>query len=303
METRGLKPTVSVIIPNYNHALYLRERIDSVLSQDYRDFEIILLDDCSTDNSRDVIDSYRSCPQVSRVIYQKENSGNPFLQWECGIQAARGELIWIAESDDVADSQFLSTLVPLLLADDRRVLAFSHSRMIDSHSQPMDLSWHQNTNTGEVVVCDGEQFCKQRMLKQCVVYNASMVVFRKSTFAHVPHDYQQFRYQGDWLFWTYVCRQGQVVEVCQQLNSFRQHENKVSKRSEKSGEKWKDTAGILMRMIELMQLTPWQQRCLRGRWTKRFRKDDFPQKQNIREQFPNIYGGSLFDVICYEISK
>ena len=46
---------VSVIIPGYNHAPYLRERIESVLNQEYPDFEVILLDDCSTDNSADIM--------------------------------------------------------------------------------------------------------------------------------------------------------------------------------------------------------------------------------------------------------
>lgn len=57
-----MQPLVCVIVPNYNHAWYLRERIDSVLAQDYQDFEIILLDDCSTDGSRDIIKSYEGHP-------------------------------------------------------------------------------------------------------------------------------------------------------------------------------------------------------------------------------------------------
>ena len=61
-----MSPTVSVIIPNYNHAPYLKERIDSVLNQTYQDFEVIILDDCSPDNSVEVIEQYRSNPHVSR---------------------------------------------------------------------------------------------------------------------------------------------------------------------------------------------------------------------------------------------
>ena len=50
---------ISVIIPNYNHAVFLKERIESVLNQTYTNFELIILDDCSTDNSRDIIEFYR----------------------------------------------------------------------------------------------------------------------------------------------------------------------------------------------------------------------------------------------------
>ena len=61
-------PKVSVIIPNFNHAKYLKERIESVLYQTYQDFEVILMDDCSTDDSRKVLDQYRSHPKVTQLF-------------------------------------------------------------------------------------------------------------------------------------------------------------------------------------------------------------------------------------------
>jgi GT2 family glycosyltransferase len=67
-------PTVSVIIPNYNHAAYLRQRIDSVLRQTYQDFEVILMDDCSTDDSRLIISEYANDPRM-RIELNKTNSG------------------------------------------------------------------------------------------------------------------------------------------------------------------------------------------------------------------------------------
>ena len=68
---------VSVIVPNYNHAPYLKQRIDSILNQTYQDFELILLDDCSSDMSRDIIESYRTNPHVSQIDYNDINSGTP----------------------------------------------------------------------------------------------------------------------------------------------------------------------------------------------------------------------------------
>ena len=100
----SMKPSVSVIIPNYNHARYLRERIDSVLNQRFQDYEIILLDDNSTDESPTIIQSYASAPHVTHIEINEQNSGSPFAQWDKGISLAAGEFIWIAESDDVADT-------------------------------------------------------------------------------------------------------------------------------------------------------------------------------------------------------
>jgi glycosyltransferase involved in cell wall biosynthesis len=74
-----MNPIVSVIIPNYNHAPFLKERIESVLNQSFQDFEVILLDDCSTDNSRDIIEQYRHHPRVSNIIFNEQNTGNTFV--------------------------------------------------------------------------------------------------------------------------------------------------------------------------------------------------------------------------------
>jgi hypothetical protein len=298
-----MSPTVSVIIPNYNHAPYLRQRIDSVLQQDYQDFEVILLDDCSKDDSRQVLENYRDHPKVSHVVYNEQNTGNTFIQWERGINLAAGQYIWIAESDDVAERNFLSTLIPQLEADDSRVVAYSHSRMIDSSGEPLPQTWHKKGSSGTIIVHDGKTFNQQVMLRHCAIYNASMTVFRKSVFHQIPNDYQLFRYQGDWLFWAYVCQLGQVVEVCRQLNSLRRHGNEVSARAERSGAKWRDTAGILTHFIDIMKLTSWQKRCLRGRWTKRFRKVQLPDSDALRREYPHIYAGSMLDMMCYELDK
>ena len=67
---------VSVIIPNYCHAPYLRQRIDSVLAQSYPDFEVVLLDDCSTDGSREVIERYRNHPRIKQIVYNDRNGGS-----------------------------------------------------------------------------------------------------------------------------------------------------------------------------------------------------------------------------------
>jgi len=88
---------VSVIIPNYNHSLFLGERIDSVLNQRYQNFEVILLDDGSTDNSREIIEKYRGLEKVKHIVYNQKNSGNAFVQWNKGVELAMGEWVWIAE--------------------------------------------------------------------------------------------------------------------------------------------------------------------------------------------------------------
>ena len=83
-----MHPFFSVIIPNYNHSAYLDERIQSILNQSFQDFEIIILDDCSTDNSIEIIEKYRNEPKVSHIILNSQNSGSTFIQWNKGFEYA-----------------------------------------------------------------------------------------------------------------------------------------------------------------------------------------------------------------------
>ena len=108
-------PKISVVVPNYNHARFLPKRIDSILGQTLQDFELILLDDCSTDASRSILDKYADNPKV-RTEFNAVNSGSPFTQWSKGVRLARGQYVWIAESDDYADERFLERLTRFLRA-------------------------------------------------------------------------------------------------------------------------------------------------------------------------------------------
>ena len=108
------QPAVSVIVPNYNHAPFLRRRLDSIFNQTYQDFEVIILDDCSSDNSKEIIEQYRNRPQITHIVYNEVNSGSPFKQWAKGFDLAKGEYIWIAESDDWAELNFLEETVQIM---------------------------------------------------------------------------------------------------------------------------------------------------------------------------------------------
>ncbi len=298
-----MTPKVSVVIPNYNHAPYLKERIDSVLNQTFQDFELIILDDCSPDNSRDIINSYASNPHVSHIVFNEVNTRNTFIQWERGVQLACGEYIWIAESDDVAECDFLQTLVEQLEKTPTAVVAYSHSTMIGSDGKELSYTWHKKGSSGAINIFESNDFLRKKMLVDSRIYNASMAVFRKSVLSLLPKDYQEHRFCGDWLFWTYVCQHGQVIEVCRRLNRFRQHENKVSVKSMDHGQNWRDNASVISRIADILQLTSLQWRCLRGRWMKRFHSYDGDNRQEIIREYPRLLDGSFLDVCCYEVGK
>ena len=106
MEIRGL---ISVIIPVYNVEKYLRECVDSVLHQTYQNFEIILVDDGSTDGSSDICDAYAAGDHRAKVIHQK-NAGLSVAR-NNGLHAANGEYVYFLDSDDWIEPDSLETLI------------------------------------------------------------------------------------------------------------------------------------------------------------------------------------------------
>ncbi len=269
-----MHPTVSVIIPNYNHAPYLRERIDSVLGQDFEDFEVILLDDCSNDHSREILERYRQHPKVSHIVFNDKNSGTTFAQWRKGLSLACGKYVWIAESDDYAEKDFLSTLVDALETNPEAVLAFSGSKIIDSLGNEIPgEDWDKfGRRLGTRATYTGKELTIRRLLRNNLIYNASMVVFRREAAPEITERYLNMRFCGDWLFWSQLARKGQAVEICRKLNNLRQHSNKVSASASKAGKTYTEGTEIVAEMAQWLDLTPLQRKVIAGRICKRLRK-------------------------------
>jgi len=219
-------PKVSVILPNYNHSAYLEERIESILAQTYQDFELIMIDDCSTDGSREIMEKYRGNPKVGQIVFNERNSGSAFAQWDKGISLAKGDLIWIAESDDNAHPKMLETLVSEFVQDSQCVLAFSSAMLTDTDGRQIGLH-PKHAKIGKDLHLGGSKFIKKWLIKGNFVVNASGALFKKSAFQGLSEpilrEYKTLRGCGDWLFWIGVARQGNVAYIHQPLNLFRQH--------------------------------------------------------------------------------
>ena len=227
-----MRPTVSIIVPNYNHASYLEERLESIIGQTFKDFELIVLDDCSSDNSVAVIK--RVLGEYShRLIVNQANSGSTFAQWDRGIEIATGDLIWIAESDDVAAPQFLENLVAML--EDKSVaMAYCQSMAIDEHSSVTanlkgwtDIIssnlWRNN------FILDGTYFAINFLAIKNVIPNASAVVFRREYYISPYRIKSDYKLSGDLILYASMIK-GRLIAFCAEpLNFYRFHTNTVRK--------------------------------------------------------------------------
>jgi glycosyltransferase involved in cell wall biosynthesis len=227
-------PAVSIIVPNYNYARYLHERMNSILGQTFQDFELIILDDASTDESRSILEYYAGV-HGTRVIANEQNSGAPYPQWFKGIALAKADLIWIAEADDVSDPGFLESLVPLFREPEVK-FAYCASKIINDRSEPAgdylsnpyltslsDVKWRQSYCVpAETEVNDG-------LGVKNTVLNMSAVIFRK--FEVTPEFAARMLAlptSGDWYFILEAIRNGKVAYEPALLNQHRRHEVSVT---------------------------------------------------------------------------
>ncbi len=249
-----MPPKVSVIVPNYNHARYLKARIDSILNQTFQDFELILLDDCSTDNSAELLQSYAGNPHVSHIVLNDRNTGSPFLQWQKGIGLAQGEYVWIAESDDTAQPDFLATTVAVLDRHPQAALCYTGSRLIDEDGNDLHHDINQWGSRKLSLpekhsVIDGRRFAAHNLYWRNYIANASAVLSRAGHLRRIDlHDCIRMRYSGDWLFWFRMTLTGDVAEVYTDLNNFRQHTQKVTVKAEQNGGGKKEDIDIVAQM-------------------------------------------------------
>ena len=257
-------PLVSVIVPNYCHAPYLRERIDSILNQTFPNFELILLDDCSNDNSKEILLSYKDHPKVSHVILNEQNTGNTFLQWEKGVALAKGKYIWIAESDDYADETFLESVMPAFILHEDCVLVRTGSYLVNEKDRVLLSDWDEWSEDQKIHYYKGTDYIRHNMLHFNYVYNASMVVFRKDVFETIKKTYQKYRYTGDWLCWIEFMEKGPICEYRRKLNYFRQHQNKVSVRSNKTNKGIIDQINVLAYALDNQKLSAFRKMMIRG---------------------------------------
>ena len=229
-------PKVSVIVPNYNHAPYLHQRIDSILAQTYQDFELILLDDSSTDNSRDILLSYKENSKITQIVFNEQNSGSTFKQWNKGIELAKGKYIWIAESDDWAEPEFLTTLVHLLDTQPKAGLAYCNCTIYENEKQIGDFAaykthkFHSDRWTKAYCI-DGKEEIVQALIWDCTINNTSAVLLRKSVLATIfPLDLS-FRYSGDWYCFLRIAALSDIVYTPQMLSNYREHTSNISKKA------------------------------------------------------------------------
>lgn len=251
-------PKVSVIIPNYNHAKYLRQRIESILNQTYSDFEMICMDDASDDESVSVIEEYKDLSNF-QIVINSENSGSPFIQWNRGVAVAKGEFVWIAESDDFANEKFLEEMVPVMERNDSVGIVVCKSYKVDPNGNVV-AAWEDWVSSGKTgkwnndFVINGRSEALNFIYQGNFLPNASALLLRKSIYQRVGMANEDMRRAGDMMMWAKMLMISDLAYRAKSLNYYRSHDESVRKRSAKIGLRFEEITKVLMFLVEQLDL-------------------------------------------------
>jgi glycosyltransferase involved in cell wall biosynthesis len=205
--------------------------LDSILAQTVVPNEVLLLDDCSPDNSLSILTAYAAERPSWRVVANEHNSGSPFAQWNKGVGLAAFDYVWIAESDDAADPLLLETLLQTAQTNPTAVLVYAQTLLMDEESRTLH-SFQQNydylfgaraARWNEPYFARGIDELREYFILHNVVPNASGALIRKDAYLAAGGANPWYRLNGDWAFYTRLLEHGDIAYVPLPLNRFRVH--------------------------------------------------------------------------------
>lgn len=227
-----MKEKVSVVVPNYNYKKYISSRLDEIMSQTYPVYEVIIIDDGSTDGSADAIKEKvatlkEKYPDVKfETVLNEKNSGSVFSQWQKGLKVASGDYIWIAEVDDSSSSKFLETVMAPMIKDKRVALSYTNSKNIGEVSSRDRLRkvvdvFRRHHGVGDYVVSGREEIEKNLAVFNSIP-NVSACVFKNTpSMVEYLKEAKKYKLSGDWYFYVKVAGQGRIAYSHKRLNRHR----------------------------------------------------------------------------------
>jgi glycosyltransferase involved in cell wall biosynthesis len=235
---------VSVAVTSCDYARYLPQRLASVFAQTLPIKEVLFLDDASLDNSvavaRVIADDWQ---RKITVHEESKRSGSAFGLWKKAVDLARGDWLWIAESDDSAEPDLLEKLSSAAARDPSTVLAVCDSRAIDEDGRTL---WpdHQlyyaaghAADLGESRIIPAHEFVRSYLAERNMILNVSAVLWRRSELAaalrRCGDELVTWQLAGDWRLYLELLADcdGTVAWVTAPLNLHRRHGQSVTTRT------------------------------------------------------------------------
>ncbi len=207
-------PRVSVVMPVFNGERYLREAIDSILTQTYKDFEFIIVNDGSTDNSESIIQAYDD----PRIVYLKnEQNSKICVTLNKGLYAARGEYIVRMDCDDISLSDRIAQQTSFM--DKHQNIAVAGSDL---------LIFGEDVEEHHFESLHSQQMCKMGLIFNSCLAHPSAII-RKSVLDDLNLRYKdEYKGMEDFELWWQISKQHEITNIPKVLLKYRKHKDQVT---------------------------------------------------------------------------
>lgn len=208
-------PKISVVLPVYNGSSYLKDSIESVLNQTFSDFELIIVDDCSTDSSGEIAQEYAN--SYSRVMYMRnENNLKLPESLNRGFSKATGEYLTWTSCDNLYLPNAFEELLKVIENSKEIALAYASMQIIDEH----------NNTLGSLEAGEAEDLIFRNVVGACFLY-------RKSIADQIGKYNKNLFLCEDYEYWLRIARTSSIKPITTFLYQYRRHSQSLSHNQEK----------------------------------------------------------------------
>jgi glycosyltransferase involved in cell wall biosynthesis len=220
-----MPPLVGVYIPAYNAAPFVEKAIRSVLGQTFGDFELLVVDDASTDETQRVVAPYLSHPKVMYV--RNEHNLGMSGNWNKGVSLLANKYVAKLDADDYHSPDFLENMVAALEADERVGLAFSGLNWVTHGGSRVELMLPYRSSW----VADGRAF-RANLFRKFMAYGPTICV-RRECYSRLGGFVDAMRIHSDWEMWTRIASHYDVAYINKPLATVVRHPNNCTAMSRK----------------------------------------------------------------------
>jgi len=216
-------PLISIVLPNRNHAVYLGESLGAFIQQTWKNFEVLIVDDASTDNSREVIESWCARDRRFRLIQLTQHLGiNAAVMY--GLERASGEFLYIAAADDFTSPDFLEKSISMLQKSPSAAFCFSDPSELHSNNKTNIFPLHLST---EPRFYTKEQFVNL-LRRNFFNVSANTILYRRSSFEDAGGYLDDLGWLSDWFASTVASLRSGVCYIPECLTRLRVREDSFS---------------------------------------------------------------------------
>lgn len=214
-------PQVSVCIPTYNRAGMLKESIESVLAQTFQDFELIVSDNASTDDTEQMVRSFHD----RRIVYSR-NAENFGWQWNMGqvLSLAKGELLGVLPDDDIMLPDNLARKVEVLRRYPHAGLVHSKYHLIDAEGRVIrpNTNWGHGPDRVSDAIESGQEVLRSLLLGYNTI-NLPTVLYRRECYDRLGGFTKALSHADDYEYWMKIAAHYDVAFVAEPLVKWRIH--------------------------------------------------------------------------------